>query len=107
MIVDDGWRILFANRAALSILGFDAPAISQITLFDIVEPSSRQMLNDLMGGIRSGNHQEDRDLTVVRAGGETAILSLTTASLEEPGQAGEGTQDLGAIISFRDVTSTR
>src|SRR5947209_1213964 len=33
MIVDDLARILFANRAALSILGFDAPAISQIRLY--------------------------------------------------------------------------
>lgn len=129
MIIDGTARILFANRAALAILGFDAAAVSQITLHDIVEPKGREALHAVMQGVQSGVHQLSRDLPVVRASGEVAILSLTTASLDEAAQTGEfpvfrakdapapaapprspsysARADVTAIISFRDVTATR
>jgi PAS domain S-box-containing protein len=103
MIVDGSARILFANRAARAILGFDAPAISQITLYDIVEPRGRPLLEELMSSVSEGVHPTNRDLPVVRASGEEAILSLTTSALEESGSG----QDVTVIISFRDVTATR
>lgn len=108
MIVDGTARILFANRAARAILGFDAAAISAITLFDIVEARGRPVLDALMASIGEGVHPANRDLPVVRADGEIATLSLTTSALEESAkdEVLRGT-DVTVIISFRDVTATR
>src|SRR4029077_14513964 len=64
MIVDDLARILFANRAALAILGFDAPALSQITLYDIVEARGRPVLEEVMTRVKEGDHPNNRDLPV-------------------------------------------
>lgn len=109
MIVDGDGRILFANRAARAILGFDAAAISQITLHDIVEPRGREVLEELMSSVAEGVHRSNRDLPVIRATGEIAILSLTTSSLEEAGadEVLRAGQEVTVIISFRDVTATR
>jgi PAS domain S-box-containing protein len=124
MIVDAGARILFANRAARAILGFDAPAISQVTLYDIVESKVRPEVDALMKAVQTGVYQAPRDLPVVRASGEMAVLSLTCAGLEDPSSTGElprivdghfedgaeavpKPQDMAVIISFRDVTATR
>lgn len=107
MIVDDGGRILLANRAARTILGFDAAAISQVTLYDIVDPAARDTLDTVVASIRSGRYQTDRDLPVIRASGQLAILSLTTAALEDVTPTGDLPHDLAAIISIRDVTATR
>lgn len=110
IIVDAGGRILFANRAARAILGFDAPAINQITLHDIVTPGARPVLEGLMQRISAGIHSTGRDLPVVRASGEEAILSLTTAALEDNATGDlqpQREKDETAIVSFRDVTETR
>lgn len=104
MIVDGGARILFANRAARAILGFDAAAISQITLFDVVEPRARTVLEELMNSLADGVHPANRDLPVIRASGDIATLSLTTSALDEEPTSG---RDVTVIISFRDVTATR
>lgn len=134
IIVDGGARILLANRAARAILGFDAAALSKVTLHDLIDVKGKEALDALMSGVRSGLYQSFRDLPVVRASGEVAILSLTTAALsetatgdlpaiadsqepprEDPAKAAAGPsqdqtgiqQDVAAIISFRDVTATR
>jgi PAS domain S-box-containing protein len=120
MIVDAGARILFANRAALAILGFEARVISQVRLSDLVEPARRSEVDALMKDVQGGAAHAPRDLEVVRASGETAILSLTCAALEDPASTGElprivegkfhdpvRSQDLAVIVSFRDVTATR
>ncbi|MCK6547441.1 PAS domain S-box protein [Myxococcota bacterium] len=125
MIVDGTARILFANRAARAILGFEAAALSRITLYDIVEPRDRKVLDDVMEAVRHGEHQSSRDLSVVLASGVVATLSMTAASLDEsrdgdlaggPGDtptpvprpgSQSGRADVTAILSFRDVTATR
>lgn len=124
MIVDGTARILFANRAARAILGFEAAALARITLYDIVEPRDRRALDGVMEAVRNGEHQSSRDLSVVLASGVVATLSMTTASLDEnrdgelaaptetptaPPRPGSqsGRADVTAILSFRDVTGTR
>jgi PAS domain S-box-containing protein len=106
MIIDSGGRILFTNRAAQSILGFDEAAIAQMKLSDIAAPDSQPELDAIMEGVVEGRHQRNLDLPVVRASGEVAVLSLTTAALS----AADGLPKLGdaeAIVSFRDVTEMR
>lgn len=122
MIVDGRGRILFANRASRTLLGFGEPVITRITLGDIVEEHGRAALEAILEGVRAGAYQRDVDLPVLRASGEVAILSLTTAALEEPtrtadlllGPEGSGAsvpaedaREATAIVSFRDVTQTR
>jgi PAS domain S-box-containing protein len=122
MIIDGTGRILFANHAAQRILGFDARDISSITLYDIVEPAGRAPLEQVIESVGTGSYLRDIDVPVLRASGELAVLSLTTATLDDP----ERTEDIApilddsrrprpvglkkdatAIVSFRDVTETR
>jgi PAS domain S-box-containing protein len=106
MIIDSGGRILFTNRAAQTILGFDEAAVSQMKLSDIAAPDSDEQLSSIIKGVIEGRYQRNLDLPVLRASGEVAVLSLTTAPLS----ATDGLPKLGdaeAIVSFRDVTETR
>ncbi len=106
MIIDSSGRILFTNRAAQSILGFDEAAVSQMRLSDIAGPDSEAALRALTEGVIEGRYPRNLDLPVLRASGETAMLSLTTAALsgaDDLPKLGEGE----AIVSFRDVTETR
>lgn len=121
MIIDGTGRILFANHAAERILGFSARDISTITLRDIVLASGREALERMIESVGTGSYLRDVDVPVLRASGEEAVLSLTTATLDDP----ERTEDIApildepkkkapvvkkdatAIVSFRDVTETR
>jgi PAS domain S-box-containing protein len=112
VIVDGKTRILFANRAATNVLGFGPQAITQIRLLDIVESKAEGRIEELLASLRRGDHRRRVDLPVIRASGEAAILSLSTASLDpEAFEGDEGAagafRDVAAIISFRDVTETR
>lgn len=112
-IVDGRGQIVFANRAAQEILGFDAADLTRIRLLDVIADSSRAEAEELLAGFRHGRHRRRVDLDVVRANGDPAILSLSTASLDP--EAAEGLADLppgrwaevAAIISMRDVTEPR
>lgn len=121
MIIDGTGRILFANHAAERILGFTARDISTIGLRDIVISSGREALERVIESVGTGSYLRDVDVPVLRASGEEAVLSLTTATLDDP----ERTEDIApileepkkkpaglkkdatAIVSFRDVTDTR
>ena len=94
-------RFLFANREAVSILGFTSADVTQLGLLDVVEPRGRTVVEELLDGFRRGHHRRRVDLPVLRANGESAILSLSTASLDPD------SEDPAAIISFRDVTPNR
>lgn len=107
MIVDGAGQILFSNRAAHSILGFDARAMAQLRLDDLVAEHARGTLRQVMAHIQSGQHQRDCDLPVLRASGTEAILSLTTSALTEPNEEAATGPLATAIVSFRDVTQTR
>lgn len=119
VIVDHRGRFLFANREASHILGFHAVDLTQLGLLDVVAEAGEAKLGELLDGIRRGEHMRRVDLPVLRASGDVATLSLTTASLdlevdpartaagEQPGQADQAATDNVAIISFRDVTETR
>lgn len=101
VIVDVKGRFLFANREAVSILGFTSADVTQLGLLDVVEPRGRTVVEELLDGFRRGHHRRRVDLPVLRANGESAILSLSTASLDPD------SEDPAAIISFRDVTPNR
>jgi PAS domain S-box-containing protein len=110
VIIDNGGRILFTNRAANAILGFDEAAIRQMKLSDIVAPKTEAALEQIMEGVAEGRHQRDVDLPVLRASGEVATLSLTTSPLtgrNDTGDLPKIGESFETIISFRDVTETR
>lgn len=105
VIVDQRGRFLFANREASTILGFHAADLTQLGFHDIVAEEGEARLGELLEGFRSGDHKRRVDLPVLRATGDVAILSLSTASLDLEVDTRE--TDNVAIISFRDVTETR
>lgn len=123
MIIDGSGRILFANRAARSILGFEEDDMSRIRLTDIVEEASVAALDTIMDAVFEGRYERGQDLTVLRANGKRAVLSLTTAPLEDTERTGDlpslvqrgrrrssssgRRRNATAIVSFRDVTDTR
>lgn len=123
MIVDGSGRMLFANRAARAILGFGADDMSRIRLGDIVQEQSREDLDGIMQAIFEGRHVRDQDLVVLKADGENAVLSMTSAPLADaageddlpdivdrsrrPSSTGGNRRTATAIVSFRDVTTTR
>ena len=123
MIIDGSGRILFANRAARTILGFEEDDMSRIRLGDIVVEESVSALDKVMDAVFEGRYERAQDLAVLRASGDHAVLSLTTAPLEETQRTGDlpGIVERGrrrssssghrrnatAIVSFRDVTVTR
>ncbi len=123
MIVDGSARILFANRAAQAILGFGADDMSRIRLGDIVQDDSREDLDAILLAIFDGRYVRDQDLAVLKADGETAVLSMTCAPLADaageedlpelverersPSSTGGNRKTATAIVSFRDVTTTR
>lgn len=105
VIVDHRGRFLFANREASHILGFHAADLTQLGFLDVVAEAGEAKLAELLDGLKSGDHKRRVDLPVLRASGDVATLSLSTASLDLEVDARES--DNAAIISFRDVTETR
>ncbi len=102
MLVDTSGAIHYANHAALTILGFEKSALTHIRLHDLVSIQEQELLETLFAGVRENNHCQNLNLSVLKADGGHAILSMTTSALEEHRDLAEGPQ--AAIISFRDVT---
>ncbi|MBK8011425.1 MAG: PAS domain S-box protein [Deltaproteobacteria bacterium] len=114
IIVDGRGHILFANRAAQSSLGFLPPAITRVALSDIVAPEGHEALDVLLVGIRRGRYHRDLEVPIIRSSGEQALLSVTSASLDDTTASEQQAAnprlrpaDSVAIVSFRDVTATR
>ncbi|MCB9655542.1 MAG: PAS domain S-box protein [Deltaproteobacteria bacterium] len=114
IIVDGRGHILFANRAAQASLGFQPPVITRVALGDLVAPEGRDVLDALLVGIRWGRYHRDLEIPIIRSSGEPALLSVTSASLDDTTSPEKGTAtpaprpaDAVAIVSFRDVTATR
>lgn len=108
VIVDGRGHILFANREAQSILGFEPRDITRLGFRDLVSSSSRDQLEALLTGFAAGQHRRHIDLAIVRSDGDIAVLSLSTASLD-PDTEGQvmPPAEVAAIVSIRDVTETR
>lgn len=113
LIIADGvGKILFANQAAERLLGFDAPVIQSLELRDLAADEGRDALRRLLDAVVGAEALRDFELPVLKASGDVALFSVTTAALDHltPG----GSRDLPrtpreatAILSFRDVTETR
>lgn len=108
VIVDGRGHILFANREAQTILGFESRDITRLGFHDLVAASSRDDLDSLLTGFAAGRHRTHQDLAIVRSDGNVAVLSLSTASLD-PDIEGQPMPpaEVAAIVSIRDVTETR
>jgi PAS domain S-box-containing protein len=113
MIIDGTGQILFANRAAQGLLGFGASAICTVRLADLVAEGGQGALRELMDDVLLGPRRRMWELPLVKASGQVALFSLTTAGLDpdapevEPPQAPRPAREATAIVSFRDVTETR
>ncbi len=110
LIIDARARVLFANRAALRLLGFEEAALSTLTLFDLVDEPGRLGLQNLMDEVRQNRFPEDVEIPVLRSSGEVAIMSLTTSGLDDVTEDNDSSiarGELTIIVSFRDVTRTR
>lgn len=113
MIIDGTGQILFANQAAQGLLGFGASAICTVRLADLVAEGGQAKLQELMADVLAGPKRRMWELPLVKASGQVALFSLTTAGLDpeapedEPPAAPRSPREATAIVSFRDVTETR
>ena len=111
MIIDGTGQILFANRAAQGLLGFNAGAICTVRLTDLVADGGQAALAELMSDVLGGPRRRMWELPMMKASGQVALFSLTTAGLDPEAPDSEpaprSPREATAIVSFRDVTETR
>ena len=98
-VLDDGGRILFLNGAAESITGFARDGLIGSQLVDLVPPSQREPLQEVIDSVLHGTNLEAFDLELCTTSGEPICVSVTTSTV----LARSGS----IILSFRDVTAER
>ena len=92
-------RLLFANPAAHTMLGFEPDAYLGRTLWELFPPDSRLQMMQLRKQIAGGEHPHDLDIVLQRRNGESIVINGSFAALA-------GTEG-AVLLSFRDVTEER
>jgi PAS domain S-box-containing protein len=99
VVLDDGGRILFVNRAAERITGFARDGLLGSELVDLVEGDQRTQISDTVARVLAGANVDAFDLELTTTSGTPAWVSVSTSTV----LAGTG----AVILSFRDVTAER
>jgi PAS domain S-box-containing protein len=99
VVLDDGGRILYVNRAAELITGFARDGLLGSELFDLVAIEQRELIGDTVSRVLAGANVEAFDLQLFTTSGAPAWVSVSTSTV----LAGTG----AVILSFRDVTAER
>ncbi|MCA9677646.1 MAG: PAS domain S-box protein, partial [Myxococcales bacterium] len=99
VILDDGGRILFVNRAAERITGFARDGLIGSELGDLVHPDHRGLITDVVAQVLAGGNHEPFDLDLSTTTGAPACVSVSTSTV---------LASAGAVtLTFRDVTERR
>lgn len=96
---DLGGRVLFANPRAYEITGYDESSIRDTRLVEIVHTLDRPKARALATGFAQGHFPRAVDFRLVRATGESIVVSCSFARVAE-------SVDM-LLVSFRDVTEER
>jgi len=99
VVLDDGGRILFVNRAAERITGFARDGLLGSELVDLVAGSQRAEIADTVARVLAGVNVDAFDLQMSTTSGQPAWVSVSTSTV----LAGTG----AVILAFRDVTAER
>lgn len=99
VVLDDGGRILFVNRAAERITGFARDGLLGSELVDLVTAEQRPQIGDAVARVLAGANVESFDLQLSTTSGSPVWVSVSTSTV----LAGTG----AVILAFRDVTAER
>ncbi|MCA9552621.1 MAG: response regulator, partial [Myxococcales bacterium] len=101
------------DRTASLAADMDDHLSKPVRLADLVAEGGQAKLQELMADVLAGPKRRMWELPLVKASGQVALFSLTTAGLDpeapedEPPAAPRSPREATAIVSFRDVTETR
>jgi PAS domain S-box-containing protein len=99
VVLDDGGRILFVNRAAERITGFARDGLLGSELVDLVPLEQRTQISSAVSRVLAGVNVENFDLQLSTTSGSPVWVSASTSTV----LAGTG----AVILAFRDVTAER
>lgn len=99
VVLDDGGRILFVNRAAERITGFARDGLLGSELVDLVPLEQRGQISDAIARVLAGVNVDTFDLQLSTTSGSPVWVSAATSTV----LAGTG----AVILAFRDVTAER
>jgi PAS domain S-box-containing protein len=99
VVLDDGGRILFVNRAAERITGFARDGLLGSELVDLVPSGQHSQISDAIARVLAGVNVESFDLELSTTSGSPVWVSASTSTV----LAGSG----AVILAFRDVTAER
>jgi PAS domain S-box-containing protein len=100
VVLDDGGRILFVNRAAERITGFARDGLLGTELVDLVASGEeRTQISDTVSRVLAGVNVDSFDLQLSTTSGAPVWVSVSTSTV----LAGTG----AIILAFRDVTAER
>ena len=99
VVLDEHGHILFVNHTAEDITGFARDGLIGSALLDLVAPSQRDALRDIVRSVLNGTNVEVFDLDLSTTSGEDICVSVTTSTVLSTSRA--------VILSFRDVTNQR
>ncbi len=99
VVLDDGGRILFVNRAAERITGFARDGLLGSELVDLVAAGQRTQIGDTIARVLAGVNVDSFDLLLSTTSGQPVWASVSTSTV----LAGTG----AVILAFRDVTAER
>lgn len=99
VVLDDGGRILFVNRAAERITGFARDGLLGSELVDLLPMDQRPHITEAIARVLAGVNADAFDLQLSTTSGSPVWVSATTSTV----LAGTG----AVILGFRDVTAER
>jgi PAS domain S-box-containing protein len=99
VVLDDGGRILFVNRAAERLTGFARDGLVGGELVDLVSRDHRSQISDTVSRVLAGVNVDAFDLQLSTTAGALVWVSVSTSTV----LAGTG----AVILQFRDVTAER
>jgi PAS domain S-box-containing protein len=99
VVLDDGGRILFVNRAAERITGFARDGLLGSELVDLVPAMQRAGIGEAIAKVLAGVNVDAFDLELSTTSGQPVWVNVSTSTV----LAGTG----AVILSFRDVTAER
>jgi len=99
VVLDDGGRILYVNRAAERITGFARDGLLGSELVDLVTSEHLDQIGDTITKVLAGTNVDAFDLQLSTTSGQPVWVSVSTSTV----LAGTG----AVILAFRDVTAER
>ncbi|MCX5743722.1 MAG: PAS domain S-box protein [Proteobacteria bacterium] len=99
VVLDDGGRILYINRAAERITGFARDGLLGSELVDLVASEHLDQIGDTITKVLAGSNVDAFDLQLSTTSGQPVWVSVSTSTV----LAGTG----AVILAFRDVTAER